>query len=92
MKRTLLSLVVALAIGFSFAGGISANSENHFTPPERGTKNCKGQYIAFLAQNDRAPAGPGLGNVAVEMGEITGDDVSVKDIMAMAEAYCNGAP
>jgi hypothetical protein len=59
----------------------------HQDPGTPGTAGCRGQTIAYIAQLARAegvPGANGLGGVA------RFDEMSVKDIQALADAYCAG--
>jgi hypothetical protein len=95
MKRAVLTLVAALALGLSVVGGVSAASDKHLEPGTPGTANCQGQTTAYLAQAAKnglidpdlgVEPGPGIGNLAKAA------ELSVKEAKAVAEAFCNPTP
>ena len=81
MKRSILTLIAAVALAFTMVGGVAA-SEAPGTP---GEKNCHGQTIRYLAQAGKeadVQEARGLGQLADYAG------VSVQDIQDIAAAYC----
>src|SRR4051812_12134251 len=83
MKRHILALLMALIIGLSFAGVVSA--DDHSAAGTPGDKNCQGQTVAYFAQFGQQLGVPGIGNLA------TGGGRSVKEVQAIVREYCAGA-
>jgi hypothetical protein len=65
----------------AFAGGTApamAASSNHSEPGVPGTKNCRGQTIAAIAQE----FGPGIGNAAASEG------LTVQELHKLVDIVC----
>jgi hypothetical protein len=82
MKRVVLIMAAALALGLSAVGGVSA--ADHSAPGTPGEANCERQTRAFLAQVGQEVGLPGIGNFA------RGSDVSVKELQEAIREFCAG--
>jgi hypothetical protein len=84
MRRLILSGIIAGALFASIAGSAFAGSDNHLMPGTPGDANCEGQTIAYVAQGAGGVVdGNGIGGVAKALG------ISVKDLKALVDSYCN---
>jgi hypothetical protein len=88
MRRSLIfvraAIVCAAVIGIvgSTAEVASAGSVRHGNAGVPGAANCAGLTEAFVAQGNFNVPGPGIGNVASQLG------VSVKQVQAGVRSFC----
>lgn len=74
----------AVDVGPSFA------NDKHLTPGTPGEANCKGQTIAFLAQAGKnGLTDPALGKIRGIGGLAKAAELSVQEIHAIVEEFCN---
>ena len=87
MKRVFAG---AALLGLVLVGSAAARPSDHLTPGTPGTKNCRGQTAAYLAQAAKnglvLEAFHGIGGIA------RGAELSVKEVQAVIEEFCAGAP
>ena len=79
IKRFVQATLVAGVLGIGLVGSASAAQPEPGVP---GTKKCKGQQVAFLAQIARAAGAPGIGNIARAGG------LSVPQLHETVDEFC----
>ena len=79
MKRFVQAALVAGVLGVGLVGPASAAQTE---PGEPGTKNCRGQEIAFFAQTGQFANVPGIGNLARYVG------LSAREYVETADEFC----
>jgi len=89
MRKFVGGIVAAFALVGVVAA--TAHAEDHLTPGTPGAANCKGQTTAYLAQAQKNGLLPdalhamGIGGIARV------NDISVKDVKAIVDAFCAGS-
>jgi len=91
MKRSLISLVAALVLALSLAGGVSAQQTGTpGTPGTQGNPNCVGQTMAFLTQPSAVhrASNPGIGNLRKWTNQV--DPNHPDDARLISVGWCSG--
>ncbi len=67
-----------------------AASPNHREPGVPGTPQCHGQSEAYIQFGTEELGVSGIGKLAKALTEVSGEEVTVKDLQAELDEFCGG--